>query len=158
MRPCGQTVLLFNNILFELMLRITPAASAAWLGLWSMSVAAVEVTLDNTRLPLDTDGNTLLTGEVQVFDNHDRDGYWCVRCGYHILNKLIIHFFLIAIQTFWQGIMAFWRRRGGVAASGGACLATSLLTGGCGGGLARCWVSGPGVGTCTSRTGVAVVK
>lgn len=40
--------------------------------------STVNVTLSNTFLPKDTDGRQLQTGELQVFDNHNRDGYWCV--------------------------------------------------------------------------------
>lgn len=40
--------------------------------------STVNVTLSNTFLPKDTDGRLLQTEELQVFDNHNRDGYWCV--------------------------------------------------------------------------------
>ena len=38
----------------------------------------ITVTLDNTRLPLDTAGQPLKTGEIQVYDNHKVDGHWYV--------------------------------------------------------------------------------
>jgi hypothetical protein len=41
-----------------------------------VTVGGVKVTLSNTQLPHDTDGKTLETGELQIFDNHERDGYW----------------------------------------------------------------------------------
>ena len=46
------------------------------LALAVQEAATVTVTLSNTQLPKDTHGSLLQTGELQVFDNHKRDGYW----------------------------------------------------------------------------------
>ena len=39
---------------------------------------ATRVTLSNTRLPVDTDGDRMITGEIQIFDNQARDGFYYV--------------------------------------------------------------------------------
>eukprot|EP00729_Bicosta_minor_P026261 gene26261-22734_t len=45
--------------------------------------STVNVTLSNTFLPKDTDGR-LQTEELQVFDSHNRDGYW-----YRLLKSIL---------------------------------------------------------------------
>ena len=56
--------------MFRFALALISAAAAA--------AAATRVTLSNTRLPVDTDGNTMITGEIQIFNNIERDGYYYV--------------------------------------------------------------------------------
>ena len=42
----------------------------------ALAAPLFKVTLSNTELPRDTAGKPLETGELQIFDNHARDGYW----------------------------------------------------------------------------------
>ena len=52
-----------------------PAAEAAEVSARGSGLRGVQVTLSNTALPTDTQGHPLRTGEVDVLDNHQRDGY-----------------------------------------------------------------------------------